>query len=92
MSRWDLDRLPVRATLSCLTGCAIGKVLGTVTGAALGWSHTATVVWAAAVAFVLGCWLTMVAVLQSGLPVRPARAWPSRRARCRSDMGTREFT
>ncbi len=32
-----LTRLAVSATLHCLTGCAIGEVLGMVIGTALGW-------------------------------------------------------
>ncbi len=46
-----LTRLAVSATLHCLTGCAIGEVLGMVIGTALGWSDLATI--ALAVAFAL---------------------------------------
>jgi Domain of unknown function (DUF4396) len=34
-----LNRLAFSATLHCLTGCAIGEVLGMVIGTALGWSE-----------------------------------------------------
>jgi hypothetical protein len=35
----SLNRLSLSATLHCLTGCAIGEVLGLVIGTALGWSN-----------------------------------------------------
>jgi hypothetical protein len=34
----------VKATLHCLTGCAIGEILGMVIGTALGWGNVPTVV------------------------------------------------
>ncbi len=62
-----LTSLAVQATLHCLTGCAIGEVLGMVIGTALGWSDTATIVLAVALAFVFGYALTMLPVLRSGM-------------------------
>ncbi|MFI7119512.1 DUF4396 domain-containing protein [Amycolatopsis sp. NPDC049868] len=55
------------ATLHCLTGCAIGEVLGMVVGTALGLGNLATIVLAVALAFVFGYALTMRGVLKSGL-------------------------
>jgi Domain of unknown function (DUF4396) len=63
----ELTRLAVSATLHCLTGCAIGEVLGMVIGTALDWSNTATIVLAVALAFVFGYSFTIVPVLRSGL-------------------------
>jgi hypothetical protein len=60
------------ATLHCLTGCAIGEVLGMVVGTALGWHAAATVVLSVALAFVFGYALTMRGVLRSGLDLRSA--------------------
>jgi Domain of unknown function (DUF4396) len=60
------------ATLHCLTGCAIGEVLGMVIGTSLGWSDWSTVVLAVALAFVFGYALTMRGVLRAGLPFRRA--------------------
>lgn len=57
----------VLATLHCLTGCAIGEVLGMVVGTALGWHNLATVLLSIALAFVFGYALTMRSVLRSGL-------------------------
>lgn len=63
----ELTRNAVSATLHCLTGCAIGEVLGIVIGTALGWSNTATVALAVGLAFLFGYALTMRPVLAAGL-------------------------
>jgi hypothetical protein len=55
------------ATLHCLTGCAIGEVLGMVIGTAAGLSNPATVVLSIALAFVFGYALTMRGVLAGGV-------------------------
>jgi hypothetical protein len=68
----SLTRLAVSATLHCLTGCAIGEVLGMVIGTALSWSNLATVVISVVLAFVFGYSLTIRPVLKSGLPLRAA--------------------
>jgi hypothetical protein len=64
--------MAMSATLHCLTGCAIGEILGMVIGTGLGWSNTATVVLSIVLAFVFGYSLTITPVLRSGLPVRAA--------------------
>jgi hypothetical protein len=56
------------ATLHCLTGCAIGEVLGMVIGTAAGLHNAATVVLSVALAFVFGYALTMRGVLRAGVP------------------------
>jgi hypothetical protein len=68
----SLTRQAVSATLHCLTGCAIGEVLGMVIGTALGWGNLATVVLAVALAFVFGYSLTIRPVLRSGLAFKAA--------------------
>jgi hypothetical protein len=60
------------ATLHCLTGCAIGEVLGMVFGTALGLPNAATVVLSIGLAFGFGYSLTMRGVLGAGLDVRTA--------------------
>jgi len=60
------------ATLHCLTGCAIGEVLGMVIGTASGMGNAATVVLSIALAFVFGYALTMRGVLASGVGLRDA--------------------
>src|SRR5215212_5496668 len=63
----SLNRLAFSATAHCLTGCAIGEVLGMVIGTALGWGNFATIVLAVVLAFFFGYSLTMLPLLRSGL-------------------------
>jgi hypothetical protein len=60
------------ATLHCLTGCAIGEVLGMVIGTAAGLHNATTVVLSIALAFFFGYGLTMRGVLWAGLTLRQA--------------------
>lgn len=62
----------ISATLHCLTGCAIGEVLGMVLGTWWGWGDMATIALAVALAFFFGYLLTFVSVRRAGLGVRPA--------------------
>jgi hypothetical protein len=64
--------LAAQATLHCLTGCAIGEVLGMVIGTSMGLHNGATVVLSIALAFVFGYGLTMRGVLRAGVPFRQA--------------------
>ena len=66
-SSTGLTRLAVTATLHCLTGCAIGEVLGLVIATALGWGDVASIALAIALAFVFGYGLTLLPMLRSGL-------------------------
>ena len=68
----ELTRLAVSATLHCLTGCAIGEVLGMVIGTALGWGNWPTVALAVVLAFFFGYSLTFGPVVRAGLPARQA--------------------
>ena len=63
----SLNRLAFSATAHCLTGCAIGEVLGMVIGTALGWGNVATIALAVALAFFFGYSLTMLPLLKSGM-------------------------
>jgi Domain of unknown function (DUF4396) len=63
----SLARTAFSATAHCLTGCAIGEVLGMVIGTALRWSNPATVVISVVLAFLFGYALTMRPLLHSGL-------------------------
>ncbi len=65
-------RAAAQATLHCLTGCAIGEVLGMIIGTAAGLHNAATVVLSIALAFVFGYALTMRGVLRAGVPLRQA--------------------
>ena len=68
----SLTRSAVQATLHCLTGCAIGEILGMVIASALGWSNLASIVLSTALAFFFGYALTVRSVLRAG--VAPRRA------------------
>jgi hypothetical protein len=61
-----------QATLHCLTGCAIGEVLGMVIGTSAGLHNLSTVALSVALAFVFGYALTARGVLRAGLPFRQA--------------------
>jgi hypothetical protein len=62
----------VRATLHCLTGCAIGEILGMVLATAFGLGGAASIALAVALAFLFGYALTSQSLLRSGLPFRRA--------------------
>jgi Domain of unknown function (DUF4396) len=63
----SLNSLAFSATVHCLTGCAIGEVLGMIIGTALGWSDLQTIALAVALAFLFGYTLTSLPLLRSGM-------------------------
>jgi hypothetical protein len=63
----SLDRTAFQATVHCLTGCAIGEVLGMVIGTGLGWSNLATIVLAVVLAFFFGYALTLIPLIRAKL-------------------------
>jgi hypothetical protein len=68
----SLDRIAFSATVHCLTGCAIGEVLGMVIGTYLGWGNLETILLALVLAFLTGYALTMLPLLRSGYTVKSA--------------------
>ncbi|HEY7736465.1 MAG TPA: DUF4396 domain-containing protein [Candidatus Limnocylindrales bacterium] len=72
MTTDQLTRTAIRATLHCLTGCAIGEVLGLVIATALGWHDLPSIALAIALAFVFGYSLTIGPLLRAGILVRDA--------------------
>ncbi|MER6515684.1 DUF4396 domain-containing protein [Streptomyces sp. NPDC001553] len=64
--------MAAKATLHCLTGCAIGEVLGMIIGTALGWGNLATMILAIVLAFLFGYALTLRGVLGAGVDLRTA--------------------
>ncbi len=68
----SLNRVAFQATVHCLTGCAIGEVLGMIIGTALGWSTFATIVLAIGLAFVFGYSLTLIPLLRGGVVLAAA--------------------
>src|ERR1044071_5742141 len=70
----SLNRSALSATLHCLTGCAIGEVLGMVLATWWGWGNFASIALAVVLAFFFGYSLTLIPVLRAGVP--PRRALP----------------
>jgi Domain of unknown function (DUF4396) len=70
--RPPLTKLAISATLHCLTGCAIGEVLGLVLATWWGWSNGPSIALAIVLAFLFGYSLTIWPVLRSGLSLRAA--------------------
>jgi Domain of unknown function (DUF4396) len=61
------NRLALSATVHCLTGCAIGEILGLVIATQLGWHDIPSIVLAIVLAFLFGYSLTLRPLLASGV-------------------------
>jgi hypothetical protein len=70
----SLNRIAFSATLHCLTGCAIGEVLGMVIATALDWGNAASIALAVVLAFAFGYSFTLVPLTRSGIALRRAFA------------------
>ena len=68
----SLTRTAISATLHCLTGCAIGEILGMVISTALGWHNAANIAISIALAFFFGYTLAIRPVLAAGVQFRAA--------------------
>jgi hypothetical protein len=66
----SLNRLALSATVHCLTGCAIGEVLGMILATWWGWGNLASILLAVVLAFFFGYLLTSLPLLRSGMSVR----------------------
>lgn len=66
----SLDRLALTATLHCLTGCALGELVGMAVATAFGWGNVAQIALAVALAYLFGFGLTALPLLRAGLPWR----------------------
>ncbi len=67
-----LNRTAFQATVHCLTGCAIGEVLGLAIATALGLPDVPSILLAIILAFVFGYGLTMRPLVGRGMAFRPA--------------------
>jgi hypothetical protein len=65
-----LNKLAFMATVHCLTGCAIGEILGMVLATWWDWGNFATIVLSIVLAFCFGYGLTSLPLLRSGMSVR----------------------
>ncbi|WP_231737672.1 DUF4396 domain-containing protein [Mycobacterium sp. IS-1742] len=63
----SVNTMALSATLHCLTGCAIGEILGLIIGTAIGLSNVATIGLAVALAFLFGYALSTLPLLRAGL-------------------------
>ena len=63
----DLNRLALRATNHCLTGCVIGEFAGMAIATAFGWGNAAQIALAVALAYVFGFGLTARPLIRAGL-------------------------
>ncbi len=72
VNRMNTWRTAVSATLHCLTGCAIGEVLGMVLATWWGWGDAASIGLAVVLAFFFGYLLTFVGVRRAGLDIGAA--------------------
>jgi hypothetical protein len=63
----NLNRLATAATTHCLTGCAIGEVVGMAIATIFGWGNSAQIVLAIALAYAFGFGLTAMPLVRAGL-------------------------
>jgi uncharacterized protein DUF4396 len=63
----NLNGLATSATFHCLTGCAIGELVGMVIATAFGWGNVAQIALAVGLAYVFGFALTSVPLVKAGL-------------------------
>jgi len=66
------NKTALLATLHCLTGCAIGEVLGMVISSALLWSAIPSIILSVGLAFLFGYTFSAVPLLRARLPLRKA--------------------
>lgn len=59
--------MAVSATLHCLTGCAIGEIVGMTIGTAAGWGNIATTALAIVLSFVTGYALSSLPLVRAGI-------------------------
>jgi hypothetical protein len=72
MRRDSLWRSAIQATVHCLTGCAIGEVLGMVIATAFAWGNAASIGISVVLAFFFGYALTLRPLVAAGVPIRRA--------------------
>ena len=68
----SLNRIAASATTHCLTGCAIGEVLGFVIGTWRGWGDVPTMALAVALAYLFGYSFTLGPLLRGGIALGTA--------------------
>lgn len=71
-NKTDINSMAIRATLHCITGCAIGEIIGLVIGTILDLSNAYTIALAVALSFVFGYALSVLPLLQGGMTFKKA--------------------
>ena len=72
MNKSEVNKTAVSATLHCLTGCAIGEILGLIIGTAMGFSNHVTILIAITLAFIFGYSLSLLPLVRAGLALTAA--------------------
>jgi hypothetical protein len=72
MEQSNLTKTAISATLHCLTGCAIGEVLGMVISTAFGWDVAASILISVLLAFMFGYGLSAWSLMRHNLKPRQA--------------------
>lgn len=72
MEGMSLNRMAASATLHCLTGCAIGEVLGLIIGTGLGLTNAVTIVISVTLAFLFGYSLSLWPLVRGGMALKTA--------------------
>jgi hypothetical protein len=68
----SLNRVALAATWHCLTGCAIGEILGLVIASSLDWGNLASIAIAVVLAFFFGYSLTLRPLVRGGVALGQA--------------------
>jgi len=68
----SINKTAASATLHCLTGCAIGEVIGMIISTAFGWAAFQSVVLSIILAFVFGYSLSILPILRHGIAFKAA--------------------
>lgn len=74
MKDMSLNRMAASATLHCLTGCAIGEVLGMIIGTGLGLTNVVTIALSVTLAFLFGYSLSLLPLVRGGVAFKVAAA------------------
>ncbi len=68
----SLNKISASATLHCLTGCAVGEILGMIISTALVWATMPSIALSVALAFIFGYTFSMFPLLRHGMTLRRA--------------------
>lgn len=70
--RDELSKMSIAATLHCLTGCAIGEIMGLTIGTVAGWNALQTIALSVGLAFMFGYALSVLPLIKGGMSVTQA--------------------